>query len=164
VDVNSGRAREGGFLEETACQTNAEAADAIARQLRLRDAGGVIVVDFIDMKDEANARALDAAFRSALRSDRARIQIGGLGHFGLFTLTRQRRGPNDVVGAESVRSAARALREVRDRCAGGEQAVLAVRAHPETAALLESMMAGGGEAVVVADPALEPGAWTVVLP
>jgi len=92
VDVNTGTASEAGEFDATARRTNLEAAGAIARQLRLRDAGGVVVVDFIDMRSEADRAELDAAFRAALQADRSRIEIGGLGRFSLFTLTRRRRG------------------------------------------------------------------------
>jgi ribonuclease E len=91
VDVNSGTTREAGEFGATARRTNLEAAEVIARQLRLRDAGGVIVVDFIDMRDQSHQGELEDAFRRALKSDRSRIEIGGLGPFGLFTLTRRRR-------------------------------------------------------------------------
>jgi len=92
VDVNTGTAAEEGEFDATALRTNLEAAREIARQLRLRDAGGVVVVDFIDMRSEADREVLDETFRRALRADRARVEIGGLGRFSLFTLTRQRRG------------------------------------------------------------------------
>ena len=91
VDVNSGRTRQDG-LEETALQTNLEAAEAIARQLRLRDLGGVVAVDFIDMRDPAHAADLDQAFRAHLRRDRVHIRAAGLKEFSIFLLTRQRAG------------------------------------------------------------------------
>lgn len=164
IDVNSGRSREGKYLEETAQRTNTEALSVIARHLRLRDEGGVVVVDFIDMKDEANRTALDRDFRRALRGDRARIQFGGLGAFGLYTLTRQRRMPNEDPGVLPRRAAARALREIEERRAGGIKATLGIRTDPETASILESMLGGRGGAVVVPDPALAPGDWAVALP
>jgi ribonuclease E len=92
IDVNSGTTREQGEFEATARRTNLEAAAAVARQLRLRDAGGVVVVDFIDMRDAGHQGELETVFREALRQDRSRIEIGGLGPFGLFTLTRRRKG------------------------------------------------------------------------
>jgi Ribonuclease G/E len=92
IDVNSGKTREEGEFEPTARLANLEAADLIARQLRLRDAGGVVVVDFIDMRDEGHIAEVDLAFRTALDRDRARMDCAGLREFGLFTLTRQRRG------------------------------------------------------------------------
>ncbi len=94
IDVNSGRFREEGDLEETAYKINLEAAAAIARQLRLRDLGGVIVVDFIDMRSEKRRRAVERAFRAALKSDRARIKVARMSPFGVIELTRQRVRPS----------------------------------------------------------------------
>ncbi|MDH5222425.1 MAG: Rne/Rng family ribonuclease, partial [Betaproteobacteria bacterium] len=90
VDVNSARATKGGDIEETATRTNLEAADEVARQLRLRDLGGLIVVDFIDMESQKNQREVENRFREALRYDRARVQIGKISRFGLLELSRQR--------------------------------------------------------------------------
>jgi ribonuclease E len=90
VDVNSARATKGGDIEETALRTNLEAADEVARQLRLRDLGGLIVVDFIDMESQKNQREVENRFREALRYDRARVQVGKISRFGLLELSRQR--------------------------------------------------------------------------
>lgn len=90
VDVNSARATKGGDIEETALRTNVEAADEIARQLRLRDLGGLIVIDFIDMESQKNQREVENRFREALRFDRARVQVGKISRFGLLELSRQR--------------------------------------------------------------------------
>jgi len=90
VDVNSARATRGGDIEETALRTNLEAADEVARQLRLRDLGGLIVVDFIDMESQKNQREVENRFREALRHDRARVQLGKISRFGLLELSRQR--------------------------------------------------------------------------
>jgi len=90
VDVNSARATRGGDIEETALRTNLEAADEVARQLRLRDLGGLIVVDFIDMESQKNQREVENRFREALRYDRARVQVGKISRFGLLELSRQR--------------------------------------------------------------------------
>jgi len=90
IDVNSARATRGGDIEETALRTNLEAADEIARQLRLRDLGGLIVIDFIDMESQKNQRDVENRFREALRFDRARVQIGKISRFGLMELSRQR--------------------------------------------------------------------------
>src|SRR5262245_36271020 len=90
VDVNSARATRGGDIEETALRTNVEAADEIARQLRLRDLGGLIVIDFIDMESQKNQREVENRFREALRFDRARVQVGKISRFGLMELSRQR--------------------------------------------------------------------------
>jgi ribonuclease E len=90
VDVNSARATKGGDIEETALRTNLEAADEVARQLRLRDLGGLIVVDFIDMESQKNQREVENRFREALHYDRARVQVGKISRFGLLELSRQR--------------------------------------------------------------------------
>ncbi|MEC5386676.1 Rne/Rng family ribonuclease [Uliginosibacterium sp. H3] len=93
VDVNSGRATKGSDIEETALRTNSEAADEIARQLRLRDLGGLIVIDFIDMDNPRNQREVENRLRDALRFDRARVQTGKISRFGLLELSRQRLRP-----------------------------------------------------------------------
>ncbi|MDD5250827.1 MAG: Rne/Rng family ribonuclease [Rhodocyclaceae bacterium] len=93
VDVNSGRATKGSDIEETALRTNCEAADEIARQLRLRDLGGLIVIDFIDMEAPKNQREVENRLRDALHFDRARVQTGKISRFGLLELSRQRLRP-----------------------------------------------------------------------
>jgi len=90
IDINSARATKGSNIEETATQTNLEAASEIARQLRLRDLGGLIVIDFIDMMDNKNQRRVEAHFAEALRLDRARVQFGRISKFGLLEMSRQR--------------------------------------------------------------------------
>jgi ribonuclease E len=90
VDVNSARATKGADIEETAARTNLEAADEIARQLRLRDLGGLIVIDFIDMENIRNQREVENRLRDALKFDRARVQMGKISRFGLMELSRQR--------------------------------------------------------------------------
>ena len=94
IDINSSRATRGADIEETALSTNLEAADEIARQLRLRDMGGLIVIDFIDMNSTRNQRAVEARIREALESDRARVQIGRISRFGLLEMSRQRLRPS----------------------------------------------------------------------
>jgi ribonuclease E len=94
IDVNSARATRGGDIEETAYRTNLEAADEVARQLRLRDLGGLIVIDFIDMESQRNQREVENRLREALRFDRARVQIGKISRFGLMELSRQRLQPS----------------------------------------------------------------------
>jgi ribonuclease E len=94
VDVNSARATRGSDIEQTAFNTNAEAADEIARQLRLRDLGGLIVIDFIDMESSRNQREVENRLREALRPDRARVQMGKISRFGLMELSRQRLRPS----------------------------------------------------------------------
>ncbi|MCB1959569.1 MAG: Rne/Rng family ribonuclease [Rhodocyclaceae bacterium] len=93
VDVNSGRATKGADIEETALRTNLEAADEVARQLRLRDLGGLLVIDFIDMESSRNQREVENRLRDALRHDRARVQMGKISRFGLLELSRQRLRP-----------------------------------------------------------------------
>ena len=90
VDVNSGRSTRERNIEETALKTNLEAADELARQLRLRDLSGLIVVDFIDMEENRNQNAVERRMKEAMRNDRARIQIGSISHFGLLEMSRQR--------------------------------------------------------------------------
>lgn len=94
VDVNSGRATKERHIEETALRTNLEAAEEVARQLRLRDLGGLVVVDFIDMENRRNNRKVENKIRDALSTDRARIQIGRISTFGLMELSRQRMNPS----------------------------------------------------------------------
>jgi len=90
IDVNSARATRGADIEETALRTNLEAADELARQLRLRDLGGLVVIDFIDMENQRNQREVENRLRDALRYDRARVQMGKISRFGLMELSRQR--------------------------------------------------------------------------
>jgi len=90
IDINSGRATKGSDIEETALNTNLEAADEVARQLRLRDSGGLVVIDFIDMGSNRNQRAVEDRLRQALSVDRARVQIGRISRFGLLEMSRQR--------------------------------------------------------------------------
>src|SRR5690606_17111506 len=90
IDVNSGKATREFSIEETALQTNLEAADEIARQLRLRDLAGLIVIDFIDMEEKRNNRSVERRLKEALKNDRARIQVGRISHFGLMEMSRQR--------------------------------------------------------------------------
>jgi ribonuclease E len=94
VDINSARATKGSDIEETAFNTNLEAADEIARQLRLRDLGGLIVIDFIDMTPAKNQREVENRLREALKRDRARVQIGRISRFGLLEMSRQRLRPS----------------------------------------------------------------------
>ncbi|MES2180924.1 MAG: Rne/Rng family ribonuclease [Pseudomonadota bacterium] len=94
VDVNSGRATRGSDIEHTAFNTNLEAAEEVARQLRLRDLGGLVVIDFIDMESQRNQREVENALRDALHADRARVQTGKISRFGLLELSRQRLRPS----------------------------------------------------------------------
>nr|WP_236037309.1 ribonuclease E [Marinomonas vulgaris] len=94
IDINSARATKGGDIEETALQTNVEAADEIARQLRLRDIGGLVVIDFIDMTPVRNQKEVENRMKNALEADRARVQIGRISRFGLLEMSRQRLRPS----------------------------------------------------------------------
>jgi ribonuclease E len=108
IDVNSARATKGSDIEETALNTNLEAADELARQLRLRDLGGLIVIDFIDMTPERSKRAVENRLIEALKADRARVQVGRISRFGLLEMSRQRLRPS--LGEASM--------EVCPRCEG----------------------------------------------
>ncbi len=90
IDVNSGRATREHHIEDTALKTNLEAAEEVARQLRLRDLAGLIVIDFIDMDEKRNNRTVERRLKDALQHDRARIQVGRISHFGLLEMSRQR--------------------------------------------------------------------------
>ncbi|MDH5573521.1 MAG: ribonuclease E, partial [Gammaproteobacteria bacterium] len=94
IDINSSRATKGSDIEETALNTNLEAADELARQLRLRDLGGLVVIDFIDMSPSRNQREVENRLRDALKVDRARVQIGRISRFGLLEMSRQRLRPS----------------------------------------------------------------------
>ena len=112
IDINSSRATKGGDIEETALSTNLEAADEIARQLRLRDIGGLIVIDFIDMSPARNQREVENRLREALKKDRARIQMGRISRFGLLEMSRQRLRPS--LGEYSQENCRCSLRPMRD--------------------------------------------------
>lgn len=94
IDINSARATKGGDIEATALNTNLESADEVARQLRLRDLGGLVVIDFIDMGPQRNQREVENRLREAVRQDRARVQIGKISRFGLLEMSRQRLRPS----------------------------------------------------------------------
>ena len=94
IDVNSARSTKGKDIEETAFRTNLEAATEVARQLRLRDVGGLVVIDFIDMTNEDNQNKVESAFRKAIFSDRARVQVSNISRFGLLEISRQRLRPS----------------------------------------------------------------------
>lgn len=94
IDINSARATKGADIEETALHTNIEAADEVARQLRLRDLGGLVVIDFIDMNSSKNQRAVEHQLKNALKIDRARVQVGRISRFGLLEMSRQRIKPS----------------------------------------------------------------------
>lgn len=102
IDINSARATKGQDIEETATNTNLEAADEVARQLRLRDLGGLVVIDFIDMMASKHQRAVENRLREALKQDRARVQIGRISKFGLLEMSRQRLRPSLGESSENV--------------------------------------------------------------
>ncbi len=102
IDINSAKATKGHDIEETATNTNLEAADEVARQLRLRDLGGLVVIDFIDMMASKHQRAVENRLRDALKQDRARVQIGRISKFGLLEMSRQRLRPSLGESSENV--------------------------------------------------------------
>jgi ribonuclease E len=184
VDVNSGRMREGEGLEETAKKTNLEAAEEVARQLRLRDLGGVVVVDFIDMREADNVREVERAFREWLARDRARVRPGRLGAFGIFVLTRRRagaggaavrracprcEGTGEVIHPDEV--ALRVFRELRARACRRGRRGLRARVSPGVAEILQGARSAvvdalsgesGREIAVEADASLPADGWEVV--
>ncbi len=113
IDVNSGRATRERHIEETALKTNLEAASEIARQLRLRDLAGLIVIDFIDMEEQRHNNAVERKLKEAMRQDRARIQIGRISPFGLLELSRQRLRPSLVEASTEVCRFCRGMGHVR---------------------------------------------------
>ena len=122
IDINSARATKGDDIEETALNTNLEAADEIARQLRIRDVGGLVVIDFIDMGPQRNQREVENRLRDAVRQDRARIQIGRISRFGLLELSRQRLRPSLGEATQSACPRCNGLGHIR----GVESLALAV--------------------------------------
>jgi len=114
IDVNSARATRGGDIEETATRTNLEAADEAARQMRLRDLGGLIVIDFIDMEAARNQKDVEQRLKDALRHDRARVQTGKISRFGLMELSRQRLRPSLSEGSHVVCPRCNGTGHIRD--------------------------------------------------
>ena len=114
IDVNSARATRGGDIEETATRTNLEAADEAARQMRLRDLGGLIVIDFIDMESARNQKDVEQRLKDALRHDRARVQTGKISRFGLMELSRQRLRPSLSEGSHVVCPRCNGTGHIRD--------------------------------------------------
>lgn len=113
IDINSARATKGGDIEATALNTNLEAAEEIARQMRIRDLGGLVVIDFIDMGPQKNQRDVENKLRDAVRQDRARIQIGRISRFGLLELSRQRLRPSLGESTHSICSRCNGVGRVR---------------------------------------------------
>ena len=161
IDVNSGKYTGKAGLEETAYAVNLEAAVEVARQLRLRDIGGIVVVDFIDMQESAHREGLLAAFREALSADRSKVSLVGLTGLGLAELTRRRLsqplsetlerpcplcgGTGRVLCEEEV--ARRALTQLRRRLAAGSEAAYAISVHPAVAGALAALHAPRGATV-----------------
>ncbi|WP_144300171.1 ribonuclease E/G, partial [Elioraea rosea] len=153
IDVNSGRATRERNIEETALKTNLEAADEIARQLRLRDLAGLIVIDFIDMENSRNNAAVERRLKEALKNDRARIQVGRISHFGLMEMSRQRLRPSltetafitcpHCAGTGLVRStesaAVQVLRAIEDEAAKRRAGEIVVRCAGAVALYLLNM-------------------------
>jgi len=150
IDVNSGRSVRGGSQEETAFRTNIEAATEIARQLRLRDLGGLIVIDFIDMRVAQHTAEVEKTFRDAMREDKARHECGRVSHFGLLEVSRQRLRPAAAASSytacpmceghglvRTTESAALvALRKIHNRVSQGDAAGLRVALPPDVAVYL----------------------------
>lgn len=150
IDVNSGRSTREHNIEETALSTNLEAASEIARQLRMRDLAGLVVIDFIDMEDRQNIRAVERRLREALKNDRARVQVGRISSFGLMEMSRQRLHPGlfeasshvcpTCKGAGAVRSvdssALHALRALEDEALKGRGSRLTITLHADVALYL----------------------------
>ena len=150
IDVNSGRATRERHIEETALKTNIEAADEIARQLRLRDLAGLVVIDFIDMEENRNNHAVERRLKEALKLDRARIQVGRISHFGLLELSRQRLRPSLIetnfrpcdhcAGTGLIRSTESssiyALRMIEEEGIRRRSSELTVTVHPDVALYL----------------------------
>jgi ribonuclease E len=134
IDINSGRATKGGDIEETAFNTNMEAAEEIARQLRLRDLGGLIVIDFIDMMASKHQREVENCLKDAVKSDRARIQIGRISRFGLLELSRQRLRPSLEESTQLVCPRCRGLGVIR----GVESSALSILRQIEEAAIKDN--------------------------
>ena len=150
IDVNSGRSTRERHIEDTALRTNLEAADEIARQLRLRDLAGLIVIDFIDMESSRHDAMVERRLKEALRHDRARIQVGRISHFGLMEMSRQRLRPSlaetsfvtcpHCAGRGTIRSiessALQVLRAIEDEAAKRRSAEIAVHVHSTVALYL----------------------------
>ncbi|QIG50745.1 Rne/Rng family ribonuclease [Nordella sp. HKS 07] len=148
IDINSGKATREHNIEDTALKTNLEASDEIARQLRLRDLAGLVVIDFIDMEEKRNNRSVERRLKEALKNDRARIQVGRISHFGLLEMSRQRLRPSLLEGStrtcphcegrgivRSVSSCALSImRAIEEHLIGRKAENLTVKCHRDVAA------------------------------
>lgn len=166
IDVNSGKMILGRDLEETALRVNLEAAEEIARQLRLRDVGGIVMVDFIDMRLEEHRQALLLRMKEALSGDRSPTTVEGITHLGLMEITRKRAhaqlhkalcvscsycsGTGEVLSGEEV--ARRALRQVRRMLLSGQRGPFVIRCAPPAAQALEAMPAEHAQIYALAVP------------
>lgn len=168
IDVNSGKMTLGRCLEDTALRVNLEAVDEAARQLRLRDIGGIVVIDFIDMRDEAHRLELIARMKQAVKADRAQVIVEGITRLGLMEITRKRvhsslmktlltscsycSGSGGVLAGDEV--ARRALRQLRRMVLSGQRGPFVIRCAPGAAQALEgmSLRAGACEAYVLSIP------------
>ncbi len=154
IDINSGRATKERHIETTALKTNLEAAEEIARQLRLRDLAGLIVIDFIDMEEPRHNRDVERRLKEAMRHDRARIQLGRISHFGLLEMSRQRLRPSLIEASTVVcqtcqgtghirtsdSSALQVLRVIEEQGIKRGAATLTVTVHPDVALYLFNQM------------------------
>jgi ribonuclease E len=150
IDINSGKSTREHNIEDTALRTNLEASDEIARQLRLRDLAGLIVVDYIDMEEKRNNRSVERRLKEALKNDRARIQVGRISHFGLLEMSRQRLRPGLLEGSSRtcphcegrgiVRSISSCglsvLRAIEEHLIARKPENLTVKCHPEVASYI----------------------------
>lgn len=184
IDVNSGRGAKEGGLEETALQTNLEAADEVARQLRLRDLGGLVVVDFIDMREEKHRREVEKRIREATKNDKAKTDFGHISKFGLLELSRQRLRPSiqmgnyitcpDCQGRGLVKTPENAslgaLRQISHSMAKGGLSCVKARLNPQVADYLLNFKRlelsrleerHKARVLVSGDPGLPPGKWEV---
>lgn len=160
IDVNSGKMTLGKGIEDTAFRVNLEAADEVARQLRLRDIGGIVVIDFIDMCDEAHRRELLSRMRQAVKADRAQVNVEGMTRLGLMEMTRKRvhsslrktlstgctycSGNGEVLSADEV--ARRAIRQIRRMSISGQRGPFVVKCAPSAAQVLCGMTNAFGAA------------------
>jgi ribonuclease E len=184
IDVNSGRGTREGNLEDTALNTNLEAADEVARQLRLRDLGGLVVVDFIDMREEKHRRAVENRIHDAAKNDKAKTDFGHISKFGLLELSRQRLRPSIEMGnyitcphcegrglvKTPENASLGALRQISHCMAKGNLAAVKVRLNPDVAHYLSNhkrLEIGRLEerhktqVIIYGDASYPPGKWEV---
>jgi ribonuclease E len=184
IDVNSGRGAKDGNLEDTALQTNLEAADEVARQLRLRDLGGLVVVDFIDMREEKHRGEVEKRIREATRNDKAKTDFGHISKFGLLELSRQRLRPSIEMGnyitcpscqgrglvKTSENASLGVLRQISHSLSKGGLHSVKARLNPEVANYLQNYKRAElsrleerhkSRVVITGEPAFPPGKWEV---